>query len=221
MDETGLHWDAALVACRDACLVAGQSLVCLGWGAKVRALFVFNEQLRPETKETLEALGCQGLNIEVLTGDSASRGQALAKELNLNVRAEMLPEDKVAAMVAAKRLFGPVALVGDGINDAPALAAADVGIALDCGADVSRDSAAVCLLGNDLLRVPWAVALARRTRLTIKQNLFWAFCYNVAGIGLALSGGLNPVIAALAMVLSSLFVVTNSLRLIRFEEPRL
>jgi heavy metal translocating P-type ATPase len=192
---------------------AGQSLTCVGWDGMVRGIFVFREELRPEVSATIAELRAYGLDVAVLTGDSVARGAALARELALPVRAALLPEDKVAALAEARRSFGPVAMVGDGINDAPALAASDVGIALGCGTDVSRDSAAVCLLGNDLLHVPCALALARRTVRVIRQNLFWAFAYNVLGIGLACTGRLNPVLAALAMVLSSFLVVTNSLRL--------
>jgi P-type E1-E2 ATPase len=153
-----------------------------------------------------------GLNVAVLTGDSAERGAAIARELSVDVEAELLPEDKVKSLLQARRRFGPVAMVGDGINDAPALAASDVGIALGCGTDVARDSALVCLLGNDLRRLAWSVRLARGAVRTIRQNLFWAYIYNIAGVGIACTGRLNPVVAALAMVLSSLLVVGNSLR---------
>jgi P-type E1-E2 ATPase len=154
-----------------------------------------------------------GLDVAVLTGDGAAQAAALGRELGLPISSDLLPEGKVEAIRAAHAAIGPVAMVGDGLNDAPALAASDVGIAMGCGADVSRDAAVVCLLGNDLTRLPWAFDLARRTTRVIRQNLFWAFVYNLVGIVLACTGRLNPVFAALAMVLSSLFVVTNSLRL--------
>jgi P-type E1-E2 ATPase len=176
-------------------------------------VFVFREDLRPETREAIALLRRQGLGVAVLTGDLAGRGAALVRELGVPVAAELLPEDKVTALAKARQAFGPVAMVGDVIIDAPALAARDVGVALGCGADVSRDAATVCLLGNDLCRLPWAIGLARRTVGAIRRNLFWAFAYNGLGIGLAVSGYLNHVWAALALVLSNLFVVSNSLRL--------
>jgi P-type E1-E2 ATPase len=129
------------------------------------------------------------------------------------VRSGLLPEDKVAALAIARDQFGPVAMVGDGVNDAPALASSDVGVALGCGADLTRESAAVCLLGDDLERFPWAVALSRKTRSIIRGNLAWAFGYNAVGVACAAAGWLNPAFAAVLMVGSSAFVLLNSLRL--------
>lgn len=198
---------------------AGQSVSCIGWEGAVQGVFVFREAVRSEARETLEALRSQGLVLLVLTGDHAARGAALEPSLGIPVRAQLLPEDKVAVLEQTRRTFGPTAMVGDGLNDAPALARSDVGIAMGCGADVARDSAAMCLLGDDLRRLPWAIALSRQTIEVIRQNLFWAFFYNVLGIGLACTGYLNPVLAALAMVLSSALVVTNSQRLARMPLP--
>jgi P-type E1-E2 ATPase len=190
-------------------------LSAIGYGGRVAGLFVFAETLRAGAAESLAACAELDCDVAVLTGDHAARGRALARELGVQVCAELLPADKVAALAEARARFGRVAMVGDGVNDAPALAAADLGIALRSSADVSRDSAGVCLLTNDPLLVPWSLRLARRTRRTILQNLFWAFAYNVVGVALAAAGWLNPAFAAAAMVGSSLMVVTNSLRLAR------
>ncbi|MBI3467328.1 MAG: cation-translocating P-type ATPase [Planctomycetes bacterium] len=197
----------------------GSSVAALGCGGRVRGAFVFREDLRPEAREALEACRRLGLTARILTGDHMARAALMAAELQIPAEAGLLPEDKLRAVARARATLGPVAMIGDGINDAPALAAADVGVALGCGADVARDSAEVCLLGNDLRRLPWAVELARRTVRVIRQNLFWSFSYNVAGIGLAAMGWLNPIFAAFAMAASSLLVVGNSLRLASMPLP--
>ena len=213
MTEAELSWPTSLLAVADGARASGQPLTCIGWEGAVRGVFVFCEQLRPEAAQAIAQLQEQGLDVAILTGDSTAPASVMGRELGVPVVADLLPDGKVAALAEARRRLGLVAMVGDGLNDAPALAASDVGIALGCGADVSRDSASVCLLGNDLRRLPWAIDLARRTVRIVRQNLFWAFIYNVAGIAFACTGRLNPVLAALAMVLSSLLVVTNSLRL--------
>ncbi len=194
-------------------LAEGESFTLLGWDGEVRAAFVFQEELRASTAESLRQCRALGLELGVLTGDHAARGAALSKELGIHVDAELLPSQKLAAIERAQQAIGPVAMVGDGVNDAPAMAASDVGVAMGAGADLTRDAATVCLLGNDLTRLPWAIELARFTMRVVRQNLFWAFAYNVIGIVLAAAGWLNPMWAAAAMVASSLFVVANSLRL--------
>jgi len=138
---------------------------------------------------------------------------APAPASRLKIECDLRPEQKVLHLREIRERCASVAMVGDGINDAPALAVSDVGIAMGCGADVSRDSAQVCLLSNDLSRIPWAVQLARRTTRVIRQNLFWAFGYNFVGVVLAAFGLLNPAVAAGLMIISSLLVITNSLRL--------
>ena len=191
----------------------GLSVVCIGRQGRVVGVFGLRERLRPGVVAMLTACRIADLQVCVLTGDHRARGEALAGELGVEVRSELLPEDKLAAIGDLRRRLGPTIMIGDGINDAPALTAADVGMALGCGTDVSRESAEICLLGDDLTKVPWAVDLARRTVRIVKQNLFWSLAYNLVGIGLAAAGRLNPVWAAAAMMLSGLCVVANSLRL--------
>jgi P-type E1-E2 ATPase len=187
----------------------------VAWGGQIRGRFVVQEDLRPEAAASIASLREAGLAAAMLTGDRRPRAAALAAQLNLEASAELLPEAKLAAIERLKRR-GPVVMVGDGINDAPALAAADVGIALGSGTDISRHTASICLLGNDLTKLAWLIELSRQTVRTIRWNLVWAFAYNIAGIGFAAAGLLHPVFAAIAMGASSLLVVTNSLVLARF-----
>lgn len=196
----------------------GNPLVCIGWGNRLHGVFVFQEDLRSECIPALKQLKELGLAVAVLTGDHQKRGEVLARELGISVTAGMLPQEKLEKIQFAKKEVGALGFVGDGINDAPALAGSDVGLAMGCGADLTRDAAEVCLLGNDLLRIPWLIRLSRQTVRIIQQNLFWAFAYNVIGIGLACSGWLNPILAATAMMVSSLMVVANSLRLTRMPD---
>lgn len=194
---------------------AGCTVVYVGWDHQVQGLLGFAEALRATAPPALSTLRQQGVQVQVLTGDSAAAAGALRQRLDVAVRSELLPHDKVSAIDMAEQ-DGPVAMVGDGLNDAPALARASIGMALGCGTDITREAADIRLVGNDLTQVPWLLALARRTYRTIRWNLAWAFLYNVLGIGLAMTGWLHPVIAATAMVLSSALVVSNALRMRQF-----
>jgi heavy metal translocating P-type ATPase len=196
----------------------GLPLALIGWGGRVRGLFIFEESWRPAAVAVMRSLTRRNIDVAVLTGDHGSRGRAIAEQLGVKVEAELLPAQKVAAIEQARSTAGPVCMVGDGINDSPALAAADVGIALGCGTDLSRDSASVCLLEDDLRRIPWSIELASRTRRVIRWNLLWAFGYNSVGVACAAVGLLNPALAAFLMVASGTLVTINSLRLGRTFE---
>jgi heavy metal translocating P-type ATPase len=213
MREQKLALGAELEDAVEAAELCGLPLCMVGWDDTVRGLFAFEEDWRPKAHAVTRWLTALPLDVGVLTGDHKVRGHAIAEELGVCVEAELLPDQKVAAIGRIQRAVGPVCMIGDGINDAPALAASDVGIALGCGTDVSRDSASVCLLGDDLSHIPWSIELARRTRQIVRWNLIWAFGYNTVGIGFAAVGWLNPALAALLMVASSALVTVNSLRL--------
>ena len=171
----------------------------------------FDESIRPEAARAIAAIRVGGGDTWLLSGDRERRAASVADALGMRFAAPLLPEEKLAFV----REHAPAVMVGDGINDAPALAAADVGVALGCGADVSRWTAAICLLRDDLGDLPWLVGLARRAGRTIRWNLVWAFGYNAACIPLAATGMVHPAVAAAAMVASSLFVVGGSLALAR------
>jgi cation transport ATPase len=189
----------------------------------VQLAFIISESLRAEANPALLELSRLGVDLNVLTGDRHERAlrlqQELSAEATVRVFGQLKPEEKVRVLNRIRRESGCTAMVGDGINDAPALAAADIGIALGCGTDISRDSAQVCLLSNDLRRIPWAISLARRTRTVVRQNLFWAFGYNSVGVVVAAAGWLNPAVAAGLMIASSLLVITNSMRLLGNAHP--
>lgn len=213
MNDCGLNWGPRLSLLINDPQMAECPIVAIGSAGCVRGIFLLEETIRPEAVEAIKQCAAQGLDQSVLTGDRHVRATVLAKELGLPVDAELLPEQKQAAIRAAHSQIGPVAMIGDGLNDAPALAAADIGIALGTGADVSRDSADICLLTGDLRMVPWMLHFSRRAVRTIRVNLAWSFGYNSIGVLFAATGHLHPALAAVLMVASSLMVLGNSLRL--------
>ncbi|MHC4879044.1 MAG: heavy metal translocating P-type ATPase [Planctomycetota bacterium] len=194
----------------------GHSVVLIGWNGDVRGAFVLNETERPEAEPTIE--GCRRLDLDVgvLSGDRQFRVEQIGARFGVPAFGELLPTDKLAALDDVKQNTGPVLMVGDGINDGPALAGADVAASLAGGTDLSRDVSGVCLLRDELAGVPWVIALSRQTRRIIRQNLAWAFGYNLLGMLLAVGGLLNPVIAAGLMFVSSAVVLGNSRRLAAF-----
>jgi len=211
MRQRGLLFDERTGQAVQRAVEQGCTIACVGWNQAVRGVFGLREQIRPEAKPAIQALQSLGTQVIVLTGDHQRRARDVAETLGVAAHAELDPQEKVRHIKALRRQAGPVAIVGDGLNDAPALSAADVGIAMGCGADVTRESADICLLGNDLRTLAGLLTLSRKTVRTIKLNLFWAFFYNAIGLSLAVCGRLSPILAAAAMVTSSVLVVANSL----------
>jgi Cu+-exporting ATPase len=192
--------------------------VVAAWDGRARALFVVSDRIKPSSPEAVRRLRALGLRPVLLTGDNERTARAVAGETGIDeVIAEVLPAGKAEVVRRLQSEGRIVAMVGDGVNDAPALAQADVGLAIGTGTDVAIEASDLTLVSGDLRAAPDAIRLSRRTLATIKGNLFWAFGYNVAAIPLAAAGLLNPLIAGGAMALSSVFVVSNSLRLRRFQ----
>jgi P-type Cu+ transporter len=221
LEGRGWAVPAAVQDAADAARAAGGIAVVAGWDGRARGMLAVADQVKPGSRAAVERLRALGLETVLLTGDHQATAGTVAGELGVDgVAAELLPADKVAEVRRRQEAGQVVAMVGDGVNDAPALAQADVGVALGAGTDVAVEAGDLTLVGGDPGGVADAVALSRETYATIKQNLFWAFAYNVAAIPLAVLGRLNPMVAAAAMSLSSVFVVGCSLQLRGFTPAR-
>ena len=213
--------DEGLRSAIDDAQAAGATPVVVLRDGTPRGVIVVSDTVKPVAAEAISRMKKAGLRPVLLTGDNAGAAQHVADIVGIDtVISDVRPEDKVAEVVRLQQSGGSVAMVGDGINDAPALAQADLGIAMGTGTDVAIAASDVTVVDGDLNKVLDAIALSRATLRTIKQNLFWAFGYNVAAIPLAAAALLNPMIAGAAMALSSVFVVLNSLRLRRFTPRR-
>jgi Cu+-exporting ATPase len=229
MTELGVAIPAALAARATALQGDGNSVSWLtasaaGGSPQLRGLLAFGDAPKAQAAAAVAALHALGVKTVLLSGDNRGAAQALARQLGIeDVRAEVLPADKALVVASLREGLPPgakVAMVGDGINDAPALAAADVGLAMATGTDVAMETAGLTLMRGDPMLVAEALALSRAVTAKIRQNLFWAFAYNVVGIPLAAFGALSPVVAGAAMALSSVSVIGNALLLRRWRAPQ-
>ena len=209
---------AKLAEAKIAAEDAGQTPVFVGWDGAIRAAIVVADTIKPTSAAAVADMRTLGLTPILLTGDNERAARSVADTVGIDtVIAEVLPSDKVEVVRRLQAEGKTVAVVGDGVNDAAALAQADLGIAMGTGTDVAIEASDLTLVRGDLRVAGDAIRLSRRTLRTIKTNLFWAFGYNVAALPLAAAGLLNPLIAGASMGLSSVFVVSNSLRLRRFN----
>jgi Cu2+-exporting ATPase len=198
---------------------AARSVVYVGWGQQVHAVLSLDDSPLPEARATIAALRARGLNVALLTGDLAKAAERIAAIVGIaDVHAGLSPEAKRAALNRFRQDYGVVAMIGDGLNDGPVLAAADIGIAVGSGTDLARETASLVLPQDGLWMLPWVVDVARAVRMTILTNLMWAFGYNVVALTFAALGLLQPILAAAVMAGSSILVVMNSLRLERLPD---
>ncbi|WP_395244846.1 heavy metal translocating P-type ATPase [Agromyces sp. MMS24-K17] len=214
----GMRLPDSLAAARDELEGRGRTVVAVGWDGAARGILAVADTVKPTSRDAIAALRGLGLRPVLLTGDHDRVARAVAAEVGIDdVRADVRPAGKAEVIRALQAEGRVVAMVGDGVNDAVALATADLGIAMGSGTDAAIEASDLTLVRDDLTAVGDAIRLSRRTLRTIKQNLFWAFAYNAAAIPLAMLGMLSPVLAGAAMAASSAFVVGNSLRLRRFR----
>ena len=218
MDELDISFDTSLV---DKLTLQGKTPILFSEGKSIIAIIAIADTLKENSREVVEKLHKLGIKVVMLSGDNKNTAEHIAKQVGIDrVFAEVLPQEKALKVKELQEQGAKVAMAGDGVNDAPALAQSDVGIAMGTGTDVAIESADITLLAGDIAKIPQAIRLSKQTMRTIRQNLFWAFIYNIIGIPLA--AGLfypiwgiflNPVFAGLAMAFSSVSVVSNSLRL--------